>query len=90
MDFRSSLVQPPSSLVLKGIGVMERDPDWVACWAVLTNSSLLMTVIFLASPPLKMETDTMRLPTVSVLALPLGNEHTALSLFVEKTVGDYV
>ena len=88
MDFRSSLVQPPSSLVLKGIGVMERDPEWVACWAVLTNSSLLVTVIFWAASPLKIETDTMRLATVSVLALPLGSEHTALSLSVEKTVVD--
>ena len=82
--------QPTASLVMKGIGFMERDLDWVACWAVLTNSSLLVTVVFLAASPLKLETDTMRLSTVSVFALPLGNEHTALSLFVEKTVGDYV
>ena len=33
-------------------------------------------------------TDVMRLVTLSVLAEPLGIEHTALSLSVEETVGD--
>ena len=79
---------PPTSLVIKGIGVMERELDWVACWAELTNSTLLGTVIFLAESLLKLETDVMRLVTVSVLAEPLGIEHTALSLSVEETVGD--
>ena len=55
---------------------------------MLGCTDLLGTVIFLAESLLKLKMDVMRLVTVSVLAEPLGIEHTALSFSVEETVGD--